>query len=85
MISDLSVFKESLICVNIPAVDCGPLTPPMNGSSVGNDTTFPSITIFKCDAGFDLIGSLSRRCMANKTWSGTMPFCKGRISVLVLV
>ncbi|XP_068694975.1 sushi, von Willebrand factor type A, EGF and pentraxin domain-containing protein 1-like isoform X1 [Montipora foliosa] len=58
------------------AVDCGPLTPPMNGSSVGNDTTFPSITIFKCDAGFDLIGSLSRRCMANKTWSGTMPFCK---------
>ncbi|KAL9989269.1 hypothetical protein ACROYT_G003802 [Oculina patagonica] len=58
------------------AVDCGALTPPNNGSSFGTVTTFPNTMKFSCDAGFDLVGSPSRTCMANKTWSGEIPVCK---------
>ena len=65
-------FSSSLI-----AVDCGALTSPTNGSSFGTATTFSNTIKFSCDIGFDLVGSSSRRCMADKTWSGEMPVCKG--------
>ncbi|XP_067016811.1 sushi, von Willebrand factor type A, EGF and pentraxin domain-containing protein 1-like isoform X5 [Acropora muricata] len=58
------------------AVDCGPLSPPTNGSSFGKDTSFLNVIVFKCDAGFNLIGSSSRQCKADRTWSGAMPVCK---------
>lgn len=69
---NFDVFPLSLV-----AVDCGALTPPTNGSSFGTVTTFPNTIKFSCDAGFDLVGSISRTCMANKIWSGVEPVCKG--------
>lgn len=59
------------------ANDCGPLAIPKNGSSFGNETTYPNKMIFSCDKGFILIGSVIRQCQANRTWSGLDTSCKG--------
>lgn len=60
------------------AVDCGPLSVPMNGSSSGNSTLFPNNIQFKCDPGFILNGSAIRTCQPNGTWSGFQTVCSGR-------
>ena len=73
-----SVVILMFISISVTAVDCGALPTPSNGSSEGKNTTFPNTITFKCDEGFDLIGSDSRKCMADKNWSGVMPVCKGK-------
>jgi len=61
------------------AVDCGPLSVPVNGSSSGNVTVFPNSVQFKCDPGFILHGSVIRTCQANGTWSGFQTRCSGML------
>jgi len=58
------------------AKDCGNLPVPINGSMIGNQTTYPNKLVFSCDAGFDLIGSNVRRCKADGKWSEEQPTCK---------
>ena len=60
------------------AVDCGPLSVPMNGSSSGDSTVFPNNILFNCDPGFILSGSFKRMCRPNGTWSGFVTKCTGR-------
>ena len=64
------------------ARDCGNLPVPMNGSLIGNQTTFPNKLFFICHEGFDLIGSTVRSCEANGRWSGAQPTCDGKIYML---
>ena len=64
--------------IPMTARDCGPLQTPLNGSSLGSETTFPNVIHFKCDEGFVLQGSNARRCLANGSWSGVKTFCKGK-------
>lgn len=61
------------------AVDCGPLSVPMNGSSSGNITVFPNNVQFNCDPGFIVHGSVIRTCQANGTWSGFQTLCTGML------
>ena len=60
-----------------PAKDCGGLQAPVNGSSVGSNTTYPNEMRFSCDVGFVLSGSSARRCLANGSWSGEAAVCTG--------
>ena len=60
------------------AVDCGDLMEPANGavnlsegSLVGADATYT------CDPSFRLIGTTSRTCQQNGSWSGEAPVCEG--------
>ena len=76
------MFKYTVIysveCTLFLAVDCGPLSPPMNGSFSGNATVFPNSVLFNCDPGFILSGSTIRTCQPNGTWSGFLTVCSGR-------
>ena len=55
--------------------DCGPPTPPANGSvSTAEGTTYLSVANYSCDVGFLLNGSNTRVC-GNVTWEGTTPEC----------
>lgn len=57
------------------AVDCGPLSIPMNGSIFGNSTVFPNNVQFRCDSGFILNGSAVRTCQSNGIWNGIETVC----------
>ena len=61
------------------AIDCGPLKAPVNGTKNGERTTFLTKLTFQCDDGFEMTGSSSRMCQANKQWSGEETFCTGII------
>ena len=70
--------------VYVTAVDCGPLPLLLNGSHVGNLTTYPNKIVFSCDDGFLLRGSAERFCQANRTWSGTQTKCEGNDFILAI-
>lgn len=74
-----SLALISLIFCSIisQAVDCGVVKPLLNGSISGEMTVFPHLLRIHCDEGFTLLGSTSRKCQANGTWSGRDAFCKG--------
>ena len=59
------------------AVDCGKLSPPLNGSVVGDKSTFPNQVEITCDKGFILRGERRRSCQANGTWGGETTVCEG--------
>ena len=61
------------------AVDCGSLDSPANGSVSLSGTTFQNLAEYSCDLGYLLVGSESRQCQANRTWSGENPFCEGKL------
>ena len=66
-----------LLSILFPAKDCGLLRAPVNGSAIGNLSTFPNKVLFQCDEGFILKGSETRQCQANGLWTGNETTCKG--------
>ncbi|XP_038610288.1 fibulin-7-like isoform X2 [Tachyglossus aculeatus] len=55
---------------------CPHLAGPAHGRKLGKKMTVGHEVHFLCDAGFRLVGSESRQCQDNRTWSGHQPFCK---------
>ena len=62
-------------------MDCGKLRAPMNGSLLGEETTYPNHVEINCDEGFILRGSRERTCQANGKWDGNKTTCKGKIGL----
>lgn len=63
---------------------CPQLAAPLNGRMLGRSLRVGHEVHFICDAGFRLVGSETRACRHNRTWSGTQPFCRsewGRVGV----
>uniref|UniRef100_H9H0E0 Fibulin 7 n=1 Tax=Meleagris gallopavo TaxID=9103 RepID=H9H0E0_MELGA len=55
---------------------CPQLAVPLNGRKLGRSTRVGHDVHFICNAGFQLVGSESRTCRRDRTWSGTQPFCR---------
>ncbi|NXA24645.1 FBLN7 protein, partial [Ibidorhyncha struthersii] len=49
---------------------------PLNGRMLGRSVRVGHDVHFVCDAGFRLVGSETRACRQDRTWSGTQPFCR---------
>ena len=64
------------------AKDCGSLAMPMNGSVIGEETSYPNEVTFACDDGFIMAGSRIRKCQSNGIWSGNETFCRGMFTFL---
>uniref|UniRef100_A0A8B9KNH1 CUB and Sushi multiple domains 3a n=1 Tax=Astyanax mexicanus TaxID=7994 RepID=A0A8B9KNH1_ASTMX len=62
-------------------ISCGILPTPPNGKKIGTQTTFGATAIFTCDAGYILVGSTVRECLASGLWSGTETSCLGTSSM----
>ena len=52
---------------------------PDNGTVVYSSLSFNSTAMYSCNGGYELVGVSSRNCLANKTWSGGKPECKGEL------
>ena len=59
------------------AVDCRVLLPPANGFVVVGTTTLGSMATYSCDPSFRIVGTDSRECQEDGTWSGETPTCEG--------
>uniref|UniRef100_A0A8C8SKJ4 Fibulin 7 n=1 Tax=Pelusios castaneus TaxID=367368 RepID=A0A8C8SKJ4_9SAUR len=51
------------------------LPAPPEGRKLGKQVAVGHEVHFLCDAGFQLLGSKSRTCLQNRTWSGQQPVC----------
>ncbi|XP_056393196.1 sushi domain-containing protein 2 [Hyla sarda] len=58
-----------------PVISCGWLEPPKNGKKEGTSYLNNSEVIFTCNKGYLLVGSSSRKCQADGTWSGETSQC----------
>ncbi|KAK2168007.1 hypothetical protein LSH36_21g02014 [Paralvinella palmiformis] len=56
-------------------IKCPRLLPPINGSMIGSDITYGAVARFFCQVGFKLVGSPSRQCRMDGTWSGKDATC----------
>lgn len=49
---------------------------PKNGKAIFTSTSYNSVVSYECRYGYTLIGENSRRCGADKKWSGSIPSCR---------
>jgi CUB/sushi domain-containing protein len=57
------------------ATDCAALEAPANGSVSVPALTAGTVADYGCEASFGLVGSASRTCQSDGTWSGEAPSC----------
>ncbi|KAL5256705.1 hypothetical protein ACHWQZ_G011835 [Mnemiopsis leidyi] len=57
-------------------IQCGDPEIPLNGTLMGEDRGFDAVVRYECDLGFRLVGSLTRNCQSNGSWTGTVPVCQ---------
>ncbi|KAI8507154.1 mannose binding [Branchiostoma belcheri] len=55
---------------------CSTLAAPTNGAVTGSNSLGDTVT-YSCDSGYNLVGSATRTCQADLTWSGSYSICKG--------
>lgn len=58
---------------------CGDPGTPGHGSRQESDFRTQSSVRFACDTGYILHGSEERTCLANGSWTGRQPECKGNL------
>jgi len=73
---ELHIYDQSKDAV---AVTCPVLLAPPNGIRHGCTGTitenYNTVCLFSCNAGFNAVGSLSRKCLINGNWSGQDFLC----------
>ncbi|XP_066582959.1 uncharacterized protein [Prorops nasuta] len=68
--------KESPQCVQVTEVECPIPDNPENGKAVYTSLAYNSIVSYDCHYGYISVGgSLTRRCGADRKWSGKTPSC----------
>lgn len=60
----------------LPA-SCPALQAPVDGRKFGTKYLVEHEVHFTCDPGFQLLGSSTRTCQANGSWTGQEPHCAG--------
>ena len=57
-------------------VDCGVLSVTNGQVNTSSGTTYNQVATYSCDTGYNLVGSLTRTCQVNGSWSFTAPVCE---------
>ncbi|KAM3956627.1 LOW QUALITY PROTEIN: hig-anchoring scaffold protein, partial [Aphomia sociella] len=68
--------KELPTCVLVTQVQCPAPEAPRHGKAVYTSCAYNSVVSYECKYGYRLVGDATRRCGADKKWSGTQPACK---------
>lgn len=75
--SSLAMSVLTHVCLS--AETCPQPVVPLNGRMLGRSMRVGHDVHFVCDAGFRLVGSETRACRHDRTWSGTQPFCRSEV------
>ncbi|XP_043506750.1 uncharacterized protein LOC122527031 isoform X3 [Frieseomelitta varia] len=68
--------KESPQCVQVTTVQCPKPENPVNGKAVYTSYAYNSIVSYECKYGYTVIGATTRRCGADRKWTGKTPTCQ---------
>ncbi|XP_076180365.1 hig-anchoring scaffold protein [Ptiloglossa arizonensis] len=68
--------KESPQCVQVTTVQCPKPDNPVKGKAVYTSYAYNSIVHYECDYGYTVVGAGTRRCGADRKWTGKMPTCQ---------
>lgn len=60
----------------VTSVVCPIPESPKNGKAIYTSLSYNSIVSYECRYGYTLVNESSRRCGADRKWSGTLPSCK---------
>ena len=58
------------------AVTCPSLPDPSAGRVLYGSRDYTSVATYTCDFGYELFGSVTRRCQASGVWSGPETTCQ---------
>lgn len=61
----------------VTSVQCPAPENPKNGKAIYTTFSYNSVVSYECRYGYTLVGESSRRCGADRKWSGSLPICKG--------
>lgn len=62
----------------VTAVQCPAPESPRHGKAIYTSCSYNSVVSYECKYGYTLVGDETRRCGADKKWTGTQPVCKGK-------
>ncbi|XP_074036911.1 hig-anchoring scaffold protein isoform X1 [Leptinotarsa decemlineata] len=68
--------KELPTCVLVTAVQCPPPENPRHGKAIYTSCSYNSVVSYECKYGYTLVGESTRRCGADRKWTGAQPVCK---------
>lgn len=68
--------KELPQCVQVTSVQCPKPENPVNGKAVYTSYAYNSIVSYECKYGFTVVGAATRRCGADRKWTGKTPTCQ---------
>lgn len=71
-------YEHTYFCFAVvTAVQCPVPEAPRHGRAIYTSCAYNSIVSYECKYGYRLVGDNTRRCGADKKWSGQQPSCKG--------
>ncbi|XP_070168047.1 protein lev-9 [Polyergus mexicanus] len=68
--------KELPQCVQVTSVQCPKPDNPVNGKAVYTSYAYNSIVSYECKYGYTVVGAATRRCGADRKWTGKTPTCQ---------
>ncbi|XP_076285732.1 hig-anchoring scaffold protein isoform X2 [Lasioglossum baleicum] len=68
--------KESPQCVQVTTVECPIPESPAKGQALYTSYAYNAIVHYTCDYGYTVVGASTRRCGADRKWTGKMPTCQ---------
>ncbi len=74
-LSKVNALVFHLVCTEV--ISCPEPGALANGDTRWMDVSEGSEVSYSCSVGFQLVGSETRVCQSDSTWSGTEPICKG--------
>lgn len=71
-----TVSRHVQYLVQVTSVQCPKPENPVNGKAVYTSYAYNSIVSYECKYGYTVVGAATRRCGADRKWTGKTPTCQ---------
>lgn len=68
--------SQEMFPVQVTTVQCPKPENPVNGNAVYTSYAYNSIVSYECKYGYTVVGATTRRCGADRKWTGKTPTCQ---------